>query len=370
MKTKLEPMLFVNGWRFLQAGVFFHLWIVEGSEAHSFILILLLLAMICLRWRYRLPVWSVGVDAVICTLCLPMTEISGYGWVLPIFELAHRGKWPYSLLLFAGLFFIPPASDFLFWFYFQGFFFGVFSWVALKNQQFYRKEADEQRQARYELERMKLDLLEANKHAAHHAELSERHRISRELHDHLGHDLTGASLALQAYEYVKDPEEAEQLLQEVKRRLERSTIQLRDTVHNMTPTKLIGIDSLENIADQFRQVKIAFHHSGDLLRVPAHVWGWLEACFKEALTNVVRHSDATQVEADLQVTDAIVRLLVGDNGTVPTPPSAGSGLRGLQMRARSLGGSLSIRRENGFLLVGVIPLDKEGQPDEAADRRR
>lgn len=371
MKAKnLDPLSFVNGWRFLQAGVLFHLWLAEGSEVHSFILILLLLAMICLRWRYRLPVWSVGAEAAICLLYLPMTELSGYGWVLPIFELAYRGKWPYSLLLFAGLFVIPSASEFLFWFYFQGFFFGVFSRVALNNQQLYRKEADEQRQARHELERVKLDLLEASKHAAQHAELLERHRISRELHDHLGHDLTGASLALQAYEYVKDPEEAKQLLQEVKRRLARSTVQLRDTVHNLTPTKRIGVDSLESIADQFPQLGIEFHHTGDLLRVPSHVWGWLEACFKEALTNVVRHSDATQVEADLQVTGAIVRLSVGDNGTVQTASSAGSGLRGLQMRARSLGGSLSVRRDNGFRLVGVIPLDKEGGQDEATDRGR
>lgn len=360
MKTILEPMLFVKGWRFLQAGVLFHLWILEGSRVSSFIMILLLLVMISLRWRYRMPVWSVGLDVMICFLYFPITDISYYGLVLPIFELAFRGKWYFSFLLFASLFFTPSASSFLFWYYFQGFFFGTFSWIALKNQQKYILEADEQRQARYELERIKLDLLEANKKASHHAELLERYRISRELHDHLGHDLTGASLALQAYEYVKNPEEANQLLQEVRNRLERSTIHLRDTVHNMTPTMLIGVDSFENIVDQFQQLNIEFHKSGDMLRVPAHIWGWLEACLKEALTNVARHSNATKVEIDLQATDSIVRLLIGDNGTVQTNNSTGSGLRGLQMRARSLGGSLSVSRDNGFLLVGVIPLNKEG----------
>lgn len=360
MKTILEPMLFVKGWRFLQVGVLFHLWMLEGSAVSSFILILLLLAMISLRWRYRMPVWSAGLDVLLCFLYFPITDISYYGWVLPIFELAFRGKWYVSILLFASLFFTPSASGVLFWYYFQGFFFGIFSWIALNNQQAYRLEADEQRQARYELERIKLDLLEANKKASQHAELLERYRISRELHDHLGHDLTGASLALQAYEYVKNPEEAEQLLREVKDRLERSTIHLRDTVHNMTPTMLLGVENFENIADQFHQVNIEFHKSGDMLRVPAHIWGWLEACLKEALTNVARHSNATQVEIDLQVTDSIVRLLIRDNGIMQTNHTTGSGLRGLQMRARSLGGSLSINRDNGYLLVGVIPLDKEG----------
>lgn len=224
----------------------------------------------------------------------------------------------------------------------------------------FKREADEQRKARYELEQIKIELLEANQSVSRQAELMERYRISRELHDHLGHDLTGASLALQAYEYVQDqdPEEAKKLIEEVKNRLERSTKKLRNTVHNITPTTLIGFESLENIVQYFPQLAIKFQKSGDMLLVPAHQWALLEACLKEALTNVARHSNATIVEVDLQVTNSIVRLLVQDNGTVEKISYPGSGLRNLQIRSRSMGGSLSISRENGFLLVCVIPLEK------------
>lgn len=357
MKAFLEPMLFVNGWRFLHVGVLIHLWIMSESATSSFILILLLLIMTSLRWRFRLPAWSVAVDIVICVLYFSYTSISFYGLVLPIFELALKGRWFIASMIFGSLFF-SSSSSLLFWFYLQAMMVGSFAYMTLQNQEAFKLEADEQRKSRYELERIKLELLEANQAAAHQAQLMERYRISRELHDHLGHDLTGASLALQAYEVVQEPEEARQLLQEVKLRIDRSTKSLRETVHNMTPTTFIGAESLENIVRQFGQVDTRFQKSGDMLLVSAHQWGLLEACLKESLTNVARHSNATKVGIDLHVTETIVRLSIGDNGTVQTSGQSGSGLRNLQLRARSLGGSLSITRDNGFLLVCVIPLER------------
>ncbi len=248
----------------------------------------------------------------------------------------------------------------------------MFSSAALHNVEKYRQEADDNRKVKYELERTNMELLDASLSASQQAELMERQRIARELHDHLGHDLTGASLALQAYEYVQNdqPEEAEKLLGEVKKRIERGTKSLRETVHNMTPTTLIGVERLEHIAQQFHQyLEVVFHKTGNTLLVSAHQWGLLEACLKEALTNVARHSNASQVKIELHVTNSIVRLSTRDNGTEKHQGLPGSGLRSLQMRSRSMGGSLSFSSTDaGFVLVCVIPLDKE-DTSEAVNRR-
>jgi len=367
MKAIKEPKLFINGWRFLQIGLLFHLWIVGDSDIGSFILILILLIMTSLRWRFKLPVWTVLLDLLACLLFFPYTDIHYVALSLPLFELALRGKWIVSLLLVIG-FSLLNAVDFIFWHYLQAFFFGFFSSIALKSQQMYKQEADEQRKARAELERIKVDLLEANHTAIHHAELMERYRISRQLHDHLGHDLTGALLAMQAHEYAENSEEGRKLLMEVKHRLERSTISLRETVHNVTPTALLGVERLDYIINNFQHKDIEFYKSGDMLLVSAYIWGMLEACLKEALTNVARHSDAMNVKVDLQVTESIVRMLIQDNGSIKISSHEGSGLRGLKMRARILGGSLSVNQQDGFLVVCVIPLEKAGGTDEAFNR--
>lgn len=358
MKKLMQPMLFVNGWRFLMIVALIHLWIIDDAQNSSFILILLLLIMTSLRWRFTLPVWLVLVDILICFFYVPYTDVAYYGLALPVFELALKGKGLFSFFIFGSLFITGTLSNILFWFFFQAFFLGVFSFLSLRNQEIYLLEVDEQRKTLYELEQIKTELLEANQSVSHQAELMERYRISRELHDHLGHDLTGASLALQAYEYVQDRKEAEKLLQEVKNRLERSTKSLRDTVRNMTPMTRIGVERIESIVQNFQQRDIEFEKSGNMLLVPAHTWVLLESCVKETLTNVAKHSNATQVIVALQVTESIVRLSIQDNGTVRKNSHTGSGLRSLQMRFRSMGGSLSISQENGFLVVCVIPLDK------------
>lgn len=369
MKSTIEPMLFANICRFLYIAIMIHLWIIDESTISSFILILLLLIMTSLRWRFDLPVWTVIIDIIICCFYFRHTYISYYGLVLPMFELVLKEKLLFSILIFIVMCFLKIPSVFLFWNVVQTFFFGKFIYFTLKEQQRYRLEADEQRKHMHDLEQVKIDLLKANQAASHQAELMERYRISRELHDHLGHDLTGALLALQAYEYVKDSNEGNKLLDEVRSRLEQSTKILRETVHNMTSTTLIGIDNLEYIVYNFNQAEVRWRKSGNIQQVPAYIWSFLESYLKEALTNVARHSNATKVEVDLHVTESIVRLSILDNGTVKKDNHTGSGLRSLQMRARSFGGSLSISCEKGFLLVCVIPLEKERTLDENFNSR-
>lgn len=369
-KQLANLMLYVNIWRFLNIGVLTHLWWLGGHPTNTFILILLLLVMTSLRWRFRMPLWTVIIDVIICTLYNPFTQMSVYGFALPIFELAYRGRWQFALVALVILPSFFDSSVWIYWYLIQALFFGIFAHTTLVHHERYKHEADEHRKVRYELEQTNAELIETYEAASHQAELMERHRISRELHDHLGHDLTGASLALRAYDYVQDPEEAKQLLGDVKQRVERSVKHLRETVHNMTPFTLIGVDRLEEIVQQCQYADIKLHKSGNMQSVSAHHWVLLEACLKEALTNVAKHTNATLVEVELQVTTSIIRLSVQDNGSLKNQQLSGTGLRSLQMRSRSMGGSLSYSySDTGFLLVCVIPLELGGDRDEAANRR-
>ncbi|QQK78965.1 sensor histidine kinase [Salicibibacter cibi] len=349
---------FVTIWRFINILFLLSLWTIQAESIISFLLIVSLAILVCLRWRFQLPAWTVLIDIIICALFIPVWSASVFGFALPLFESILRGKYAYIIPIVVLIPIGDVYSVFLFWFLFQAGFLGLLARQWKRQRDLYISEADRERYARYELENMKNELLKANRQTAQLAELSERNRIARDLHDHVGHDLTGASLAMDTFEHLEG-KDAEEMLQEIKLRITRSAARLRDTVHDMTPVTRMGADVLEHIVDEFNQADTNFQKSGDMSQVPVHYWSLLEPCLKEALTNVARHSDATNVDVQLDVTASIVRLSVRDNGTASTDSSEGTGLRNLKLRARAAGGSLSVDTAFGHLVVCVLPLGKE-----------
>ncbi|KYG29635.1 sensor histidine kinase [Alkalihalobacillus trypoxylicola] len=357
--NKLDnPHRFVNIWRLLNLLALTHLWLLSNQGLVGFVFIILLGLMVSLRYRFVLPDWSLGFDIVICIFYLTIDPAYALGLSLPLFEASLKGKGIYMLLPIALIIVLMAEfTGLLFWFLLLAILFGYLSYYFIGNRQQYLLEADIERKARYELEHVKADLLEAYHEVAQAAEIKERNRISRELHDHLGHDLTGAFLALQAAEKAKNEDQAKLMLQQVKERLERSTSRLRETVHNMAPVTLLGIERLERIVKEAKPLVVSFSYRGNTERTPIHAWILLEACLKEALTNVARHSNATKTKVELDVTDKLVRLRIQDNGNNEPFNSNGSGIRSLQIRARTLNGSLTVNRSQGYLLVCVLPIE-------------
>jgi signal transduction histidine kinase len=69
----------------------------------------------------------------------------------------------------------------------------------------------------------------------------------------------------------------------------------------------------------------------------------LFAVLREALSNVARHADATEVSINLAVSEGLLSLVVDDNGTAGYQPTAGGrGIDNMRARANALGGTLSI----------------------------
>jgi two-component system sensor histidine kinase UhpB len=80
---------------------------------------------------------------------------------------------------------------------------------------------------------------------------------------------------------------------------------------------------------------------------------------QEALTNVARHSGATQVKVSLESCNGRLRLAVSDNGRglAPDHNKRGFGLIGMRERMRALGGELNVRSgPEGLIVVAEVPL--------------
>ena len=196
--------------------------------------------------------------------------------------------------------------------------------------------------------------------AARYAEMAERSRIAQDIHDHVGHEISGAIIALQTAIklYEKNDSRAGEVLNQTAGRLESAAEHLRETVHNLKPALLPGAWTIEELCDSFSFCAVDFSSSGDLSGFPH--WELLTANLKEALTNVTRHSDAAVVTVRLDGNAGYVRMLVSDNGKTGAEVKAGLGLSGMKERIAAAGGNLAINTQSGFRVVCVLPKEHAG----------
>lgn len=235
---------------------------------------------------------------------------------------------------------------------------GYLSRLLRQKETSFQQIYDRERQIRYDLEEAKGRLLNATREAAHLAEIRERNRIAREIHDSIGHNLAGILLQLQVANKTLDRDEpkARELLAKSITGLASSVDLLRDTVHNIKPQEQIGLNYIEKVIANFQFCQVNFKHNGDFATLTAGHIEIITSTLKEALTNAARHSHASEVDIHLDIHEKIVRLYIKDNGTGCTQIHEGLGLSGMRERVHNIGGSISINANDGFMIVCVLPI--------------
>ena len=225
----------------------------------------------------------------------------------------------------------------------------------------FREIYDNERRYRYELEDTKERLLNAAKEAAHIAEIKERNRIAREIHDTVGHSIAGILMQLQVvYKLMKkDEQKSEELLKNSIESLSQALNLMRDTVHNIRPNDALGIDYIKKIIENFSFCEVDFRYIGDFNRLPPNIMEVISSNVKESLTNTAKYAKASKIEITIDINDQFVRTLIKDNGQGEVKLKEGFGLGGMRERIKNLNGSISINGENGFLIVFIIPLSSQ-----------
>ena len=235
--------------------------------------------------------------------------------------------------------------------------------ITHKEQQQLTKLLDNERRLRYELEQTKLKLLQSSREIASIAEVKERNRIARDIHDSVGHSIAGILFQLQAAFKLRDKDEAKsmELMSKSIDGLSGSIELLRDTVHNIKPRENLGVEYVKSIVDKFSFCPVQLKLNGDFNAIPANHLEILIANIKEALTNASRYSSATNMEIAIDINEQYSRLYVKDNGVGCAIVKEGLGLSGMKERVRNIGGMVSISSDDGFLIVCVMPREvKEG----------
>ncbi|WPX08586.1 sensor histidine kinase [Anaerocellum danielii] len=224
-------------------------------------------------------------------------------------------------------------------------------------------QLDTERRLRYQLEEVKQRLICSQKEVEKLSVLKERERIARELHDSLGHTLSSLNIQLYAlYKIVEKTSNISLIKDEVLERVNRlccqvsSAIELvRKTVYEIKPESDILLEEIEKTVSSFEFCKVIYNVNKKTSNPPSHCLENFLAIIKEALTNICRHSDATVVEINIDLTEKYARLYIKDNGTKKGNIKEGLGLFSMKARALEMGGTINIDNSNGFMIVVFVP---------------
>ncbi len=196
------------------------------------------------------------------------------------------------------------------------------------------------------------------------AQEAERRRISQELHDQIGQNLTAVVLELRRLHGRVEPEWADTLAdaQELAR---ESLDELRRISYELRPAALDDLGLASALASLgggvARRAAVEVTHDVDrgLPALAPDVELAVYRVAQEALTNAVRHSGCTHVHVLLAGLPEAVLLRVSDNGCgLRGGPASGGGIRGMRERALMIGGSLllGVGPEGGVEVDLTVPL--------------
>jgi signal transduction histidine kinase len=218
------------------------------------------------------------------------------------------------------------------------------------------------------------------KRQQYQAVLTERTRVARELHDTVEQGLAGITLQLEAVagSLQTAPEAARQLLDVARQMLRYSLEETKRSVMDLRSQALETRDlpgALTNLARQMTlgtRVQAEVRVSGQSQRLDAAQEHHLLRIGLEALTNALKHGDATRIDIELQFGPDGTNLIVSDNGRGlqhdRATPGAHFGLQGVRERVDKLGGLLEIDSPPGAgtRLAVMVPIRATEGPARAA----
>lgn len=205
-------------------------------------------------------------------------------------------------------------------------------------------------------------LEDANKQISELVKMGERQRIARDLHDTLGQKLSliGLKSDLASKLIDKNPAQAQAEILDVQQTARTALKEVREMVTQMRGTRLE--DEMFRVKQILLAAQIELQLEGDPGQTGTSLLteNVLSMCLKEAVTNIVKHSQATQCFISLSSTPAELVVTVRDNGIgMKGQPGyyRGNGLRGMKERLEFVNGSLDIASNlnEGTTLIIQVP---------------
>ena len=241
-------------------------------------------------------------------------------------------------------------------------------------EQEYKRARDDSRELTLMLEKQDTEVYLAT--------LKERNRIAREIHDNVGHMLSRSILMVGALKTVNQDENLKVPMEQLDQTLNEAMTNVRQSVHDLHDESVNLKEVMESLAEEFRFCPVQFTYDMGY-DIPKEIKYSFIAITKEALNNVMRHSNANEVKILAREHPGLYQLIIEDNGTsderirpngdreeyaekesaektgntrkTENTECSGIGIKNMKKRVRILGGTIQIQKENGFRIFITVP---------------
>ncbi|MDI6453609.1 sensor histidine kinase [Peloplasma aerotolerans] len=331
-------------------------WLIKPQEPAVFFLMIVSVLLMVLRMRFHLQTHYLLIELALY-IAVSFYFIEALYLLIPSISIwIYREKFyliGVYVLVWIGL------LDFRYDYVVLALF-SVFSSIILsfwsKDHMSVTKEIDQLREEKYTLEQERYHLLQTQEEISKLSVISERDRIAQKLHDDLGHELTGALLAIRAYETQIIDASKNESFKALKNRIEKAVESLKETVHHTKPEEVYNLEHFKGKVHELAQYEISFVQKGIVNSLKVTHWHAFLSVLKEAYTNIQKHSKATEINVVLHVDEKIAKLSITNNHSIMKKNKEGVGLHFMRRRIEALGGTLIVNPSYLFTLTCVIPI--------------
>lgn len=223
---------------------------------------------------------------------------------------------------------------------------------------------EELRKSNEDLSNANSQLAEYAKITEHMGEMKERNRLAREIHDTLGHTLTGISVGIDACIATVEvsPKDAKAHLERISEVARNGLLDIRRSVNELKPDALerLNLETaiLKMITDMksVTDMEIYFDCKIKQLKFDEDEESAIYRVIQESVTNALRHGKASRVRITMEKENDMVLLTIKDNGIGCAEIKSGFGTKHIMERIGMLNGTVEFWSENGFSVIAKIPI--------------
>ena len=193
--------------------------------------------------------------------------------------------------------------------------------------------------------------------------LRERNIMAQKLHDHLGHRITSSIMQLEVTKETlgKNNEISMKYLLSAMENLRVGMEEIRTVLRNVKPKdRTITIENIKKLLLEFQYnsgIKTHFYLEGEVEKLGVKRLIVIEENIKEALTNALKYSKASQINVSILIYNKVARIEIKDNGQGSSNIKKGLGLIGMEERLEKINGNMKIDGSDGFTLNMILNLE-------------